>query len=49
VVPDNLHAPLRQDAVVLLPGKDSPAAAALMAYLRGDKARAIMRGYGYEF
>ena len=49
VVPANLHAPIRQDAVVLAAGKDNPAAAALNAYLRGEKARAIIRSYGYEF
>ena len=49
VVPANLHAPIRQGAVVLAAGKDNPAAAALSAYLRGDKARAIIRSYGYEF
>ena len=35
LVPASLHAPIRQDAVVLAPGKDSAAAAALAAYLRG--------------
>ena len=49
VVPASLHAPLRQEAVVLNPGKDQPAALALANYLRGDKARAIIRSYGYEF
>ena len=48
VVPENLHAPIRQDAVLLAAGKDSPAAAALLAYLRGDTARAIIRAHGYE-
>ena len=48
VVPAHLHAPLRQDAVVLSSGKDNPAAAALMGYLKGDKARAIIRSFGYE-
>jgi len=48
IVPSGLHAPLRQDAVLLLPGRDKPAALALLAYLRGDKARAIIRGFGYE-
>jgi molybdate transport system substrate-binding protein len=48
VVPANLHAPIKQDAVVLTPGKDNPAAAALMQYLRGDAARAIIRAHGYE-
>lgn len=49
VVPLELHAPIRQDAVVLVTGRDNPAAAALAAYLRGEKARAIIRAYGYEF
>jgi len=49
VVPENLHAPMRQDAIVLTTGKGNPAAAALAAYLRGDKARAIIRSFGYEF
>ena len=46
-VPASLHDPIRQDAVLLTPGKASTAAAALLAYLRGDKARAIIRSYGY--
>jgi molybdate transport system substrate-binding protein len=49
VVPAGLHEPIRQDAVILSRGKDSAAAAALAAYLRGDKARAIIRSYGYEY
>ena len=49
VVPANLHRPIRQDAVVLIRGKDNSAAAALVAYLKGDKARAIIRSFGYEF
>lgn len=48
-VPANLHAPLRQDAIVLKPGQSNPAAAALAAYLKSDAARATLRGYGYEF
>ena len=48
IVPVSLHAPLRQDAVVLAAGKGHTATAALAAYLRGDKARAIIRGFGYE-
>ncbi|WP_240788649.1 molybdate ABC transporter substrate-binding protein [Ramlibacter henchirensis] len=47
-VPADLHSPIRQDAVVLAAGKDSPAAAALMAFLRSDAARAIIRAHGYE-
>jgi molybdate transport system substrate-binding protein len=49
IVPLSLHAPLRQDAVLLAAGRDKPAATALMAYLKGEKARGIMRAYGYEF
>ncbi|BEP95959.1 molybdate ABC transporter substrate-binding protein [Acidovorax sp. A79] len=48
-VPAELHEPIRQDAALLTPGKDSAAAAALLQYLRGDKARAIIRSYGYSF
>jgi molybdate transport system substrate-binding protein len=48
IVPGTLHAPIRQDAVVLATGKDNAAAAALMKYLKGDKAKAIIKAYGYE-
>jgi molybdate transport system substrate-binding protein len=48
LVPDTLHAPIRQDGVILSAGKDNPAAAALMSYLKGDTARAIIRAYGYR-
>lgn len=48
LVPDALHAPIRQDAVLLATGKDNPAAAALLKYLKSDKARAIIRAYGYR-
>ncbi|MEW6646568.1 MAG: molybdate ABC transporter substrate-binding protein [Pseudomonadota bacterium] len=48
IVPGNLHQPIRQDAVLLSSGRDNAAAAALMKYLQGDKARAIIRSYGYE-
>ena len=41
--------PIRQDAVILTCGKDNPAAAAMMQYLKGDKARAIIKAYGYRF
>ena len=48
VVPSTLHGPIRQDAVLLATGKGNPAAAALMAFLRSDAARAIIRAHGYE-
>lgn len=47
-VPANLYAPILQDAQLLAKGRDKPAAAALLAYLKGDKARAVIRSYGYE-
>ena len=49
VVPTDMHSPIRQDAIVLGPGRNNPAATALMQYLRSDKARAVMESYGYEF
>lgn len=49
LVPLNLYPPLKQDAVLLNRGKDNPAAGALLAYLKSDAARKVIRGYGYEF
>jgi len=48
VVPAALHAPIRQDAVLLAPGRDDPAAHAWLNYLRGAKARAIIQSFGYR-
>lgn len=48
IVPGNLHAPIRQDAVILAGGKGNPAAVALTAYLKSDKARTIIRSFGYD-
>ena len=47
IVPDKFHAPIRQDAVTLLNAKNNAAANALMTYLKSDKAKEIMRAYGY--
>ena len=47
-VPASLHTPIRQDAIVLSAGKDKAAASALMVYLRNDKARTIIRSFGYD-
>ena len=47
IVPANMHAPIRQDAVLLEKGKDNAAAKALLSYLRNDKSRQIIRRYGY--
>ena len=48
IVPADWHQPIRQDAIVLPPGRDNPAAQAWMAYLRSDGARALIRAHGYE-
>jgi molybdate transport system substrate-binding protein len=47
VVPQDLHSPLKQDAVLLNAGKDNAAAVALLKYLQSDSAKAIIRRYGY--
>nr|MBP6483007.1 molybdate ABC transporter substrate-binding protein [Rhodoferax sp.] len=47
IVPARLHAPIRQDAVILQKGKGKPAAEALMQYLKSDKVRAIIQSFGY--
>ena len=47
VVPETMHSPLRQDSVLLLPGKGKPAAQALLEYLQSPKARAIIASFGY--
>lgn len=49
VVPAAMHQPIRQDAIVLKPGLGNAAAGALMQYLRGTKARAVIQSYGYSF
>ena len=48
VVPAHLHNPIKQDAVLLNQGRDNEAAKALLNYLRSDKAKAVIRAYGYE-
>lgn len=47
IVPNTLYSPIKQDAVVLSKGKDNAAAKALMEYLKGPKAAAIIKSYGY--
>lgn len=47
VIPADLHAPIRQDAVLLGRARHHPAARALLQYLRGEAAHAILRTHGY--
>jgi molybdate transport system substrate-binding protein len=48
VVPAALHTPIRQEAVLLNPGKGNAAALALLKYLQTPKARATILSFGYE-
>jgi molybdate transport system substrate-binding protein len=48
LVPASLHEPIKQDAVILNKGKDSAAAKALVEYLHGAKAAAVIKSYGYQ-
>ncbi len=47
IVPANLHEPIRQDAAILARGKDNPAAAAFIDYLKTPRAHAIIASFGY--
>ncbi|MFU8818055.1 MAG: molybdate ABC transporter substrate-binding protein [Pseudomonadales bacterium] len=46
-VPEELFTPLRQDAVLLRPGADNPAARAFLDFLKSDEARLTIERYGY--
>ena len=47
LVPEDLHAPIRQDAVLLKTGAESEAAKAFLDFLKGPEARAVIESYGY--
>jgi len=47
LIPDSFYAPIRQDAVLLLKGKNKPAAAAFLQYLKDDKVKTVIRSFGY--
>lgn len=46
-VPQDLYAPIRQQAVLLKPGEGNAAAKAFLDYLRSEPAREIVRAAGY--
>ena len=48
IVPANMHSPLQQDALLLNAGKNLPAAEALLNYLKSEKAKAVIRSFGYS-
>ena len=47
IVPEDLYAPIHQDAVLLEKGADNPAARAFLDFLRGEVARGIIAQQGY--
>jgi molybdate transport system substrate-binding protein len=48
IVPAKYYPQIKQDAVILDKGKNKPATEALMKYLKGDKAKAVIKSYGYD-
>ncbi len=49
LVPDNLYTPIRQDAVVISATKSPKAATEFVDYLASDKARVVIKAYGYSW
>jgi len=49
VVPANLYAPIRQDAVVIAGTKVNQAATQFVYYLASDKAREVIKACGYDW
>jgi molybdate transport system substrate-binding protein len=47
MVPAKLYTPIKQAAIILNKGRDKPAAIALLDFLKGEEARAIINSYGY--
>lgn len=47
VVPEDLHATIAQDAVLLEAGEGNEAAAAFIAFLKGEEARRVKQKFGY--
>ena len=47
LVPQNLYAPIRQDAVLLKKGENDEASKAFLEFLKGPEARAIIEKFGY--
>ncbi len=47
IVPDNLHSPFNQSAVLLKTGAENPAATALLKFLKSPTALTIIEKYGF--
>jgi molybdate transport system substrate-binding protein len=48
LVPEHLHQPIQQDAVILMRAKENKAALALVEYLQSPAAAVIIQQYGYQ-
>jgi molybdate transport system substrate-binding protein len=48
LVPAADHAPIDQQAILLVTGEKNPAAKAFLSFLKTAKAKAIIKRYGYE-
>ncbi|MGR9044641.1 MAG: molybdate ABC transporter substrate-binding protein [Gammaproteobacteria bacterium] len=48
IIPPEMHAPIRQNAVILTAAKDNEAAKALMEYLKSAKSADIIKSFGYD-
>lgn len=48
IVPAATYSPIKQDAMLLNPGRDNLAAIALLKFLQSDFAKAVIRKFGYE-
>lgn len=46
-VPEDLHKPIKQDAVLLKTGADNEAAKAFLDFLQGPEARTVIQSFGY--
>ncbi len=48
IVPEAMYDPIRQDALILKPGANNPAATALVEYLKGPEAAQVIESFGYK-
>ncbi len=48
IVPEHLHQPIKQDAVILLAGKNSSATIELMQFMNSEEAKLIIKSHGYH-
>ncbi len=48
IIPGELYDPIRQDAVLLKRGSGNPAALEFLEFMESDKAKAMIKSYGYS-